>query len=90
MQRSTVANDALHALGAHKVLPPVLKFDGTVWKLHVSLSIDEGERVPSTMGKETNNGLEDPKDRRSAGRHGNQHVRLRGPEIIRISLSGSQ
>jgi hypothetical protein len=31
--------------------------------------------------KESQNGLEDPKDRRSIGRHGNQHVRLRRPQI---------
>jgi hypothetical protein len=31
--------------------------------------------------KETCNGLEDPEDRGSVGWHGNQHVRLRGPEI---------
>jgi hypothetical protein len=33
------------------------------------------------MSKESQNGLEDPKDRRSAGRHGNQHVCLRGPQV---------
>lgn len=67
-----------------------LKIHGKVWKLRVSLNVDEGERVPSAMGKETNNGLEDPEDRRSSGRHGNQHVCLRGAEVIRFSLSGSQ
>jgi hypothetical protein len=27
-------------------------------------------------------GLEDPKDRRSLRRHGNQHVRLRNPQVV--------
>jgi hypothetical protein len=31
--------------------------------------------------KESQNGLEDPKDRRSAGRHGNQHVCVRRPQV---------
>jgi hypothetical protein len=31
--------------------------------------------------KESQNGLEDPKDRRSAGRHGNQYVCVRRPQV---------
>jgi hypothetical protein len=31
--------------------------------------------------KESQNGLEDTKDRRSAGRHGNQYVCVRRPQI---------
>jgi hypothetical protein len=31
--------------------------------------------------KESQNGLESPEDRRSAGRHGNQHVCVRRPQI---------
>jgi hypothetical protein len=31
--------------------------------------------------KESQNGLENPKDRRSAGWHGNQYVRLRRPQV---------
>jgi hypothetical protein len=33
--------------------------------------------------KESQNGLEDPEDRRSAGWHGNQHVCLRRPQVSR-------
>ena len=33
------------------------------------------------VAKESQNGLEDPEDRRSIGGHGNQHVRLRRPQI---------
>ncbi len=52
---------APHTRGeGHNLVPPVLKFLGAVWKLRVSLMVDEGDRVPSAMGKETNNGLEDP------------------------------
>jgi hypothetical protein len=39
----------------------------------------EGENRPAH--KETKDVLEDTEDRRSAGRHGNQHVCLRGPQI---------
>jgi hypothetical protein len=31
--------------------------------------------------KESQNGLEDPKDRRSAGRHGNQYVCVRRAQV---------
>jgi hypothetical protein len=31
--------------------------------------------------KESQNGLENPEDRRSAGWHGNQYVRLRRPQV---------
>ena len=37
------------------------------------------------FSKESQNGLENPEDRRSAGRHGNQHVCVRRPQV-----SGSQ
>ena len=36
----------------------------------------------SSLKSETVNDLESSKDRRSAGRHGNQHVRLCGAQII--------
>jgi hypothetical protein len=38
-----------------------------------------GVRPVSTRSEP--NDLEDPKNRRSAGRHGNQHVRLRRPQV---------
>ena len=38
------------------------------------------EVVP--FSKESQNGLENTKDRRSAGRHGNQHVCVRRPQVI--------
>jgi hypothetical protein len=50
----------------------------------------EDSKSRPALGKETKNGLEDPKDRRSAGRHGNQYVCLRRAEIGRISPSGLQ
>jgi hypothetical protein len=34
--------------------------------------------------KESQNGLESPEDRRSAGWHGNQHVCLRGPQVSKL------
>ena len=67
-----------------------LKFDGGVWKLHVSLALDEDAKSRPANGQGDQNGLEDPKDRRSAGRHGNQHVCLRGAEVARNALSNSQ
>jgi hypothetical protein len=33
------------------------------------------------VDKESQNGLENPEDRRSAGRHGNQHVYVRRPQV---------
>src|ERR1700722_1964754 len=33
------------------------------------------------VNKESHNGLEDTQDRRSAGRHGNQHVCVRRPQV---------
>ena len=33
------------------------------------------------VNKESQNGLENPEDRRSAGRHGNQHVYVRRPQV---------
>ena len=33
------------------------------------------------FSKESQNGLENPEDRRSAGRHGNQHVCVRRPQV---------
>ncbi len=71
-------------------MPDGLKFLGAFWKLHVSFRVDEGERPRPLMGKETINGLEDPKDCRSSCRHGNQHVRLRGAEVIGVAPLGLQ
>jgi hypothetical protein len=42
--------------------------------------VPEGEVRP--VNKESHNGLEDTEDRRSAGRHGNQYVCVRGPQVI--------
>jgi hypothetical protein len=50
---------------------------GEVFELYY---LNEWEKVVP-IEKETCNGLEDPKDRGSVGWHGNQHVRLRGPQI---------
>jgi hypothetical protein len=33
------------------------------------------------FNKESQNGLENPEDRRSAGRHGNQYVYVRRPQV---------
>jgi hypothetical protein len=41
--------------------------------------IAEGGMRP--VCKESQNGLENPEDRRSAGWHGNQHVRVRRPQV---------
>jgi hypothetical protein len=38
-------------------------------------------RSSSGLTKESQNGLESAEDRRSAGRHGNQHVCLRRPQV---------
>src|SRR6201996_5440583 len=38
--------------------------------------------------KESQNGLEDPEDRRSAGWHGNQHVCVRRPQVSGRDNSG--
>jgi hypothetical protein len=43
-----------------------------------SLSSEGGVRP---VNKESQNGLENPEDRRSAGRHGNQHVCVRRPQV---------
>jgi hypothetical protein len=43
-----------------------------------SLSPEGGIRPDN---KESRNGLENPQDRRSAGRHGNQHVCVRRPQV---------
>jgi hypothetical protein len=48
------------------------------FSIEISLS-PEGEVRPVT--KESQNGLEDPENRRSAGRHGNQHVYVRHPQV---------
>ena len=37
--------------------------------------------------KESQNGLENPEDRRSAGWHGNQYVRLRRPQVTAAIVS---
>jgi hypothetical protein len=40
-----------------------------------------GRSTSGLFVKESQNGLEDPEDRRSIGGHGNQHVRLRRPQV---------
>jgi hypothetical protein len=48
------------------------------FSFRTSLSPEGGVRP---INKESQNGLENPKDRRSAGRHGNQHVCVRRPQV---------
>jgi hypothetical protein len=57
--------------GGHKIIT------GEVSELYYV--VQREKIVP--IEKETCNGLEDPEDRRSVGWHGNQHVRLRGPQV---------
>ena len=52
-------------------------FTSELLELHYFVA--EGENRPDREGD--CNVLEDAKDRRSAGWHGNQHVRLRGPQV---------
>jgi hypothetical protein len=51
------------------------------WRTFQStLLYQQGARVRPVY-KESQNGLENPQDRRSAGRHGNQYVHVRRPQV---------
>jgi hypothetical protein len=51
------------------------------WRTFNLAVVYQRGRMSSGFEKESQNGLEDPKDRRSAGRHGNQHVCVRRPQV---------
>jgi hypothetical protein len=51
------------------------------WRTFNQAVVYQRGRMSSGFVKESQNGLEDPEDHRSAGRHGNQHVCVRRPQV---------
>lgn len=62
------------------------KLDAITKKVRVSLGVGGGAKSRPEWEGAQENGLEDSKDCRSASWYGNQHVRLRGAEVSRVSL----